>query len=128
MSKAILTKTRLHAGIWEGELTLPESVEVMPEIEVTHLDQLVPGHTVTEDTDRAGVWFVRFAIPAELIGDGVQTFIFSDRTTGDTLTSLTIIAGDGLEDDIRAEIDLLRQELDMLKRAFRRHCLEVGAG
>jgi hypothetical protein len=30
-----------------------------------------------------------------------------------------------MEDDLRAEVDLLRAELDMLKRAFRRHCLET---
>jgi len=127
MSDVTLVKTRLQAGIWEGELTLPETVETLPDIEVTHLDQPVPGHSITEDADRAGVWFVRFAIPSELIGDGVQTFVFSDRHTGERLSALTLIAGDGLADDIRAEMDLLRQELDMLKRAFRRHCLETGA-
>jgi hypothetical protein len=26
---------------------------------------------------------------------------------------------------LRAEVDLLRAELDMLKRAFRRHCVET---
>jgi hypothetical protein len=31
-----------------------------------------------------------------------------------------------MEDDLRAEVDLLRAELDMLKRAFRRHCLETA--
>ena len=35
------------------------------------------------------------------------------------------LAGEALAHDIRAEIDLLRAELDMLKRAFRRHCLET---
>ena len=127
MDKAKLVKTRLHAGIWEGELTLPDTVERLPEIEVSHLDQPLKGHTVTEDPDRAGVWFVRFAIPAELIGDGVQTFVFTDRGTGDVLASMSLVAGEGLAGDIRAEMDLIRQELDMLKRAFRRHCLETGA-
>ena len=37
----------------------------------------------------------------------------------------TIVTGVAMEDDVRAEIDLLRAELDMLKRAFRRHCLET---
>jgi hypothetical protein len=30
-----------------------------------------------------------------------------------------------LDEDIRAEVDLLRAELDLLKRAFRRHCSET---
>ncbi len=29
-------------------------------------------------------------------------------------------------DEPTAEVDLLRSELDMLKRAFRRHCLETA--
>jgi hypothetical protein len=41
------------------------------------------------------------------------------------LEKFTLIAGDVLGDDIRAEVDLLRAELDMLKRAFRRHCVET---
>jgi len=45
--------------------------------------------------------------------------------SGDKLGHFTIITGVAMEDDIRAEMDLLRAELDMLKRAFRRHCLET---
>jgi hypothetical protein len=30
-----------------------------------------------------------------------------------------------LAEDIRAEMDLLRAELDLLKQAFRRHCVET---
>ncbi len=127
MSDVKLVKTRLQAGIWEGELHVPETYETLPEIDVSYLDQPVPGHTVSEDPERAGVWFVRFAIPAELISDGMQTFVFTERATGAVLNSLSLMAGEALSEDIRAEIDLLRQELDMLKRAFRRHCLETGA-
>lgn len=127
MDTVTLVKTRLRAGIWEGELHVPDDVERLPDIEVSYLDRPVPGHSLSEDPDRAGVWFFRFAVPAEVISDGVQTFLFVDRDTETTLGSLSMVAGDGLAEDIRAEMDLLRQELDMLKRAFRRHCLEVGA-
>jgi outer membrane protein assembly factor BamA len=37
-----------------------------------------------------------------------------------------LIAGEALGDDIRVEVELLRDELDMLKRAFRRHCVETA--
>ncbi|MBW6416489.1 hypothetical protein [Celeribacter sp. PS-C1] len=126
MDEVTLVKTRLQAGIWEGELHVPDVVATLPEIEVTYLDQPVQGHTLSEDTERDGVWFFRFAVPAELINDGVQTFVMTDRATGQVLNSLSMIAGEGLSEDIRAEMDLLRQELDLLKRAFRRHCLETG--
>ncbi|PTQ74851.1 hypothetical protein [Celeribacter persicus] len=127
MEEVILVKTRLQAGVWEGELHVPETVSALPEIEVTYLDQPVQGHTLSEDAEREGVWFFRFAVPSELLNDGVQTFVFSDRATGQVLNSLTLMAGDVLAEDIRAEMDLLRQELDMLKRAFRRHCTETGS-
>jgi hypothetical protein len=41
------------------------------------------------------------------------------------LGSFSIVAGDALAEDIRAELSLLRAELDMLKKGFRRHCLET---
>jgi len=55
----------------------------------------------------------------------VQTVVLRDPATGARLAHFTIITGMPLEADIRAEVDLLRAELDMLKRAFRRHCLET---
>jgi hypothetical protein len=42
------------------------------------------------------------------------------------LGSFSIVAGDALAEDIRAELSLLRAELDMLKKAFRRHCVETS--
>ena len=41
------------------------------------------------------------------------------------LASFTVVMGQPLDEDIRAEMALLRAELDMLKRAFRRHCVET---
>lgn len=127
MSDIKLVKMRLHAGIWEGELHVPDEIETLPNLEVTHLDQPVGDHVLDEDPDRAGVWFFRVAVPAELISDGVQVFLISNQDTGEQLASFSIIAGEALSDDMRAELGLLRAELDMLKRAFRRHCLETGS-
>jgi hypothetical protein len=56
----------------------------------------------------------------------VQTFLIRNRDTGETMQHFTVITGVAMEDDLRAEVDLLRSELDMLKRAFRRHCLETA--
>ncbi|SEK91833.1 hypothetical protein [Pacificibacter marinus] len=127
MNDIRLVKTRLHAGIWEGELHVPDDARALPDLEVTHLDQPVSGHVLDEDPERAGVWFFRVALPAELISDGVQVFVISNRDTGAKLAHFSIIAGEALADDMRAEMALLRAELDMLKRAFRRHCVDTGA-
>lgn len=116
-----LTKTRLAEGIWEGILTRSEG-SADPKLTVRHMDRPVPGLEVSPD-DAKGRWRVRLPIPREAIADGVQTLVISD---GDTvLADITLIAGEALADDIRAEVELLRAELDMLKRAFRRHCLET---
>ena len=64
-------------------------------------------------------------IPPDAIADGVQTLLIIDASRKEQIGHITLLAGDVLGDDIRAEMDLLRAELDMLKRAFRRHCLET---
>jgi hypothetical protein len=92
---------------------------------VVHLQSVVPGLTVQPRPDDPGTHAVRLPIPAEALSEGVQTFLFRDKATGETLQHFTIVTGVAMEEDIRAEVDLLRAELDMLKRAFRRHCLET---
>ena len=95
-----------------------------PDLGVTHLDKPL-GELKLKETGEPSQWSLRIPIPVELIGDGAQTFLIFDKDTGETLDSFTIIAGDAVTDDIRAEVALLRAELDMVKRAFRRHCVET---
>ncbi len=123
MSDLKLTKTRLFEGIWEGFLTSSSMDNLQPELEVTHLNEPVLGLELTEDREN-GHWVVRVPIPVEALSDGVQTFLIRDKASGEDLESFSILAGEAMGDDIRAEITLLREELDMLKRAFRRHCVE----
>ena len=128
MSAFTLTKTRFREGVWEGVLMATDT-GTPPDIQVTLRDQPVSGVTVTEMTpdmrDPGLRWLVQVPVPLEAVGDGVQTFLIVDATVDETLESFTLISGEALGDDIRAEVDLLRAELDMLKRAFRRHCLET---
>ncbi|MDZ7906861.1 MAG: hypothetical protein ACK4NH_04750 [Gemmobacter sp.] len=123
MAEASLTKTRVRAGIWEGVLT---GAGHSPALEVWHLDQKLPGLTLTPLPDQPGSLAVQLPIPAAILSEGVQTLLFRDSGSGQVLAHFTIITGVAMEDDLRAEIDLLRAELDMLKRAFRRHCLETA--
>ena len=122
MSQLSLTKTSLSAGVWQGILTGKFDGDGAPTLKVTHLDQPVPG---VEVAPANGDWVVRIPIPAHLISDGVQSFVISDAKSGTMLNSFAVLAGEALAEDIRAEMDLLRAELDMLKRAFRRHCVET---
>lgn len=123
MTEAKLTKTRIRAGVWEGVMS---GVAAAPRIEVLHLERALAGVSVQPVPGREGDYAVRIPIPSEVLSEGVQTFLIRDAASGDRLAHFTVITGVAMEDDIRSEIDLLRAELDMLKRAFRRHCLDTA--
>lgn len=117
-----LVQTRIRAGVWEGVLT--GAGAAAPALEVLHQERRLPGVIVVAVPGREGDFQVRVPIPADVLSEGVQTFLI--RRGEETLAHFTIITGVAMEDDLRAEIDLLRAELDMLKRAFRRHCVETA--
>ncbi len=121
--KAKLTKSRIRAGRWEGLLNW--SGEGAPKVELWHGEQQVASVEAAAG-DAEGDWALSAAIPASLISDGVQTVLLRDVLNGETLGHFAIMAGSALDDDLHAEVDLLRAELDMLKKAFRRHCVESG--
>ncbi len=118
-----LTKTRLREGVWEGLLCCEG--EDAPKLTVTHLE--VALENVTVEAAGEGKWQLCVPVPATALSDGVQTFLIQDEATGETLDSFAISAGSPLSEDLRCEVALLRAELDMLKRAFRRHCVETEA-
>lgn len=126
MTDVTLTRSRIQAGVWEGILQAEGEAQYFPELDVSHHDDAIDGLILQQAGEDPNTWSVRFPIPVERLSDGVQTFVISDRKTGDRLESFTVISGEPLDDDIRAEIALLRAELDLLKRAFRRHCVETA--
>lgn len=119
MSTLTVTKTRLSGGLWEG---LVSGASAPPEIEVLHEARPVEGVRLEQSAEDGALWRLSVPVPAAAIADGVQTFVIRDGASGETLESFCILAGEALDHDIRAEIALLREELDLLKRAFRRHC------
>ena len=123
MSTLTLTPTKMRYGIWQG--LVQQGGTGVPQIRVTHLNQAVPDVKI-EETGNEGEWLIQVPIPAEAIADGVQVFVLTDSTDDEKLGHFTLIAGEALGDDIRSEVELLRAELDMLKRAFRRHCVETA--
>mgnify|MGYP001817276382 CR=1 FL=1 len=121
MTHMSLTNTQMRSGIWQGIISgSPEE----PILAVTHLDKPVPDVTLVEAKE-PGDWVLQIPVPQRAISDGVQTIVITDLTSTIKLGSFTMIAGEALGEDLRAEVDLLRAELDMLKRAFRKHCLET---
>lgn len=123
MSVYSVNKTRLFEGVWEGTITTSEAGAGSPPIEAFHQEQSLPKLHIDEQAE--GRWSLRIPLPSYILADGVQTILIRDTSTQETLDKIVIVAGEPLSEDLRAEMDLLRAELDMLKRAFRRHCVET---
>lgn len=96
-----------------------------PKVDVRVHDQAIPDVAIEPLPDPAS-WLLKVPVPANMIADGVHTFVISEANQGQSLGDFSIIAGDAVGEDIRAELSLLRAELDMLKRSFRRHCRETA--
>lgn len=115
-----LDQTRIANGVWEGILT--GAKKGLPPVEALHGDRMIEGVEVSPLPGKAGHYAVRVPIPAWAVNDGVQTFLL--RSGDATLTQFTLIAGLPVDGDLRAELSLVRAELELLKRAFQRHCRE----
>lgn len=126
MSQYVVTKRRLIEARWEGAVSAADgrALEDAPKIAVTLDEKQVLGVSLGKGEE--GLWELAVPIPAEAISDGLRTILIQDSASGEVLASIALLAGEALDEDLRAEVDLLRQELDMLKRAFRRHCVETA--
>lgn len=115
----MLESARIRAGRWEAVSKVQEA----PDLEVRHLGAVLEG---LEVSGGPGDWRIAQPIPAELLNEGVLTFLVCRKADGEVLDSFTLVAGAPLAEDLRAEIGLLRAELDLLKRAFRQQSVEQG--
>ena len=107
----------LEAGIWRGRITGPATA---PAVEVSHRGNPLLGVEVTADVSaEVGGWIVSVPVPANTLSDGMQTFLVA-QPGGPALGVFAIMAGAPPEPDLRSEVALLRAELEVLKRAFRR--------
>ena len=123
MTAYSLSKARFFEGVWEGVIAGDRDDAPPPEIDVRVHDREVPDVAIEPLPDPAS-WLLKVPVPAKILADGVHTFVISEASIGQALGDFSIIAGDAAGEDIRAEMALLRAELDMLKRSFRRHCRE----
>ena len=114
-----ITASRLRAGQWQGELhrTSAEAPAFDLYLGTERIGPVEVARGPQRDT-----WHLSVAVPAGLLSDGVQTFLIRDAEDGETLAHFTVVAGEAADADMRAELDLMRAELDMLKKAFRRYC------
>ena len=123
MTKLTLTKTRMIEGTWQGVIT--GASDAQPEISVTHANMSIPDFKLVRN-ETADHWVLTIPVPAAAIADGIQTVLVIDRQADQKIGEFVLIGDEVSSVDLRAEMDLLRAELDMLKRAFRRHCVETS--
>jgi hypothetical protein len=112
-----LERLRLAAGRWEGRLTGPEGA-APPRLIVTWAEAVIAEPEIK--AVGAGRWTVSFALPPEVMTDGTQVVAIGPPG-GDPLCRDRLAFGDALADDLGAEIAALRIEVEVLKRAVRRH-------
>lgn len=124
MEPETLKRVRLAGGRYEGLLT---SADGAAGVEAVFEGRVIAAASVNADPGRKSGWRVAIDLPPEVIGDGVRVIALRSVATGEVLDRITLMSGAPLDEDIRAELTLMRAELEMLKRAFRRHCAETEA-
>jgi len=124
MSEFVVTKRRMIEARWNAVVSRADGTAIAetPKLSVTLDGKPVLG--VSLKAGGEGDWEMIVPVPAEAVSDGIRTIIVQDSVTDESLASFSLLSGEALDEDLRAEVDLLRQELDKLKRAFRRHCVE----
>ena len=120
-----ITQIKFSQGVWQGLISgAAPGTDHLPKFDVTLHEEPVDTVQVirTQDTDEL---HLQIAIPPSAVGSGVHSFVITEHQSLDVLARFTLIGGDLAEQDLRAVIDLLRADLELLKRAFRRHCVET---
>ena len=121
MADFTVLHSEMREGVWQGVLSGPEGGDA-PAIQVQCLDRVLGNVELTDQGK--GSWTLRFPIPADLLSDGVQVLLVTDMSSGARLANYPIVSGQALEDDFRAELALLRAEVELLKKVLRNHCAE----
>ena len=114
-----ISSTRLTNGLWQGNIV---DISADTTFIVTVHDRRI--EEITAENIDANTMRLSVPIPPDILSEGVNTFFLSDHND-ESIGNFTIIAGDLAGDDIRSEVELLRAELDLLKKAFRRHLRET---
>ena len=119
-----LDKIDFSNGIWRGLLTVAQG-STTPELRVELNGTLIADTTIT-DVPSECEWIINIPIPRHAIGDGVYTFTIFIDDDKVPIASFCMTAGRAMEYDLQAEVALLREELEILQRAFRRHIHNAG--
>lgn len=115
-----LHRTEVSGGTYRGLLTCEDTEQTAPALSLDLGGQTL-GQMIVTQVD--GGWQVEGALGLAPLTDGTQT-VFVRLADGTALDSLTVVTGLSAPEDLRAELSVLRAELEILKVAFRRHVSE----
>ena len=104
----------IHEGVLR--LRLRHEGEGPPPASVTHRGLLVEAETLPEA--EAGVWRLTAALPPAAISEGIQTLLVS-MPDGTAIGATQLIVGRPADASVEAQLDMVRQELDLLKKVIR---------
>lgn len=110
-----ITDLRIIRGLCSGRVQGADETPPALRLEAGEITETVP----TPRADGDG-WVFEVALPMALISDGARAVVIVDAPSGAPLAQFALSVGEGLADDLRAEVEMLRAELDLLKAAFRR--------
>ncbi|WP_179378082.1 hypothetical protein [Jannaschia marina] len=116
----ILHRVSVTGGTYQGLLVATNGGGEPPELSL-HLGDARLGPLQAEAVE--GGFRVSGEMGVAPLTEGTQT-VAVRTDDGQLLDSVTVVTGLGAPDDLRAEIDTLAAELDMLKAAFRRYVAE----
>lgn len=118
----------LKSGVWSGLIRASAEPERL--VLIHHGEPVAEARTKRMED---GVWRVEVDLPADRLNDGTTTFILIGagagdelNPTGDQIAKISVAAGEAVDQDLLAEIELIRAELDLLKREFRRINVSEG--
>lgn len=123
--KLSLTRIGIVSGRYRGMLTASPKGQQPPQLIMQYLGSDIGMVKLEPEGMDGDAWHVSAEIPAEYLQEGVHTFLFLKQGDTEVLDRFSMVIGEPLEHDIQGELDLLRAELDLLKKAFRRHCAET---
>ena len=109
----------IHEGVLR--LRLRHEGEGPPPATVTH--RAVPVAAEVTPEGEPGVWRLTAELPMAAVSEGVQTLLVT-MPDGTAIGSAQLIVGRPADSSLEAQLDLMRQELDLLKSAIRRRARE----
>ena len=88
-----------------------------PPVTLTH--RTVPVTATIEPDGEPGLWRLTAALPPEALCEGVQTLL-ATMPDGTAIGAAQMVLGRPAEETVEARLDLMRQEIDLLKKVVRR--------